>query len=103
MNILPIQPISPVQSLTAQPVGSSASAQGTQSSSFSSFLNQALNQVNSLASSSEQQGINLASGSAPDIASVMVSATQAQIAVDLAVQVRDRVIQAYNQVMNMQV
>ena len=79
------------------------SAQGNQSSSFGSFLSQALGQVNQITASAEQQGIALASGAAPNIANVMVAATQAQLAVNLTVQVRDKVIQAYNQIMNMQV
>ena len=77
--------------------------QGSQPTSFGSFLSQALDQVNQLNANAEQQGVALASGSAPSIANVMVAATQAQLAVDMTVQVRDKVIQAYNQIMNMQV
>ncbi len=102
MNITPIQPINPSQLLTTTSSGTT-SAQGNQSASFGSFLSQALGQVNQLNANAEQQGIALASGAAPNIANVMIAATQAQLAVNLTVQVRDRVIQAYNQIMNMQV
>lgn len=102
MSIVPIQPINPSQLLTSASNGV-ANAQANPSSSFGSYLSNALGQVNQLNANAEQQAIQLASGTAPNIANVMVSATQAQLAVDLTVQVRDKVIQAYNQIMNMQV
>ena len=76
---------------------------GGSSSSFQSVLSQALNNASGLVANSQNLGIALASGTAPSISNVMVAATQAQLAVDLTVQVRDRVVSAYNQVMNMQI
>lgn len=70
---------------------------------FGALLSQALQSAQTDVARSEQGGIALAAGTAPSIADVMISATQAQLAVDLAVQVRDRVVQAYNQIMNMQI
>lgn len=67
------------------------------------MLNQALGGVNGLVTKSENLGIALASGTAPSVSNVMIAATQAQLAVDLTVQVRNRVVSAYNQVMNMQI
>ncbi len=102
MSIVPIQPINPSQLLTSTSNGiSNVSSNPTQS--FGTFLGNALGQVNQMNMNAEQQAVELASGTAPNIANVMVSATQAQLAVDLTVQVRDKVIQAYNQIMNMQV
>ncbi len=102
MSIAPIQPINPSQMLTST-INGTANVPGNQSTSFGSFLSNAMDQVNQISANAEQQGIALASGAAPNIANVMVAATQAQIAVDMTVQVRDKVIQAYNQIMNMQV
>ncbi len=102
MSIVPIQPINPSQLLTSTASGVSNTT-SNQSQSFGTFLGNALGQVNQMNMNAEQQAIQLASGTAPNIANVMVSATQAQLAVDLTVQVRDKVIQAYNQIMNMQV
>ena len=76
---------------------------GGSSGSFQSVLSQALNSANGIVTNSENLGVALASGTAPSISNVMVAATQAQLAVDLTVQVRDRVVSAYNQVMNMQI
>ena len=97
-----IPAISPIGS--AASIGSSSSASGvTGGGQFASMLTNALNGVNQSVAQSQQQGISLAAGTAPSLSQVMVSATQAQLAVDLTVQVRDRVVQAYNQVINMQV
>lgn len=84
------------------PTGAGTQSSGTQSG-FASLLSQAMQSVNGTVQNAEQQGIALAAGTAPSIASVMEAATQAQLAVDLTVQVRDRVVQAYNQIMSMQV
>jgi len=97
-----IQPVTPsLPLMSAQ--GSSGSPAGGAKSDFSSLLSQAMQSVNGAVQNSEQQGIALATGTAPSIAAVMEAATQAQLAVDLTVQVRDRVVQAYNQIMSMQV
>lgn len=99
MIIQPVTTSLPV--LPAQ--GASGSSASGPKSDFSSLLNQAMQSVNGAVQTSEQQGIALATGTAPSIAAVMEAATQAQLAVDLTVQVRDRVVQAYNQIMSMQV
>ncbi len=97
--------IQPTQNPLLTPVatGSAVSANASAPGGFGSLLEQALGSVNQSVANSMQQGLSLASGTAPNIANVMISATQAQLAVDLTVQVRDRVIGAYNQIMSMQV
>ncbi|PWI58184.1 flagellar hook-basal body complex protein FliE [Sulfoacidibacillus thermotolerans] len=95
-----IQAVSAVGGLTANSSGTSASAA---SGGFSSMLGHALQTLDQSVAQAEQQGINLASGTAPNIATVMTTATKAELAVDLAVQVRNRAISAYNQMMNMQI
>ncbi|MCI0183586.1 MAG: flagellar hook-basal body complex protein FliE [Acidibacillus sp.] len=96
-----IQPISSIGSLATLPLQSGAPSAG--SGSFSSLLGHALQSVNASVTQAEQQGIGLASGTSPNIASVMTTATKAELAVDMAVQVRNRAISAYDQIMNMQV
>ena len=97
--------IQPIQNplLTTGATGKAASGGASAQGGFGSLLEQAIGSVNQSVTNSMQQGLSLASGAAPNIANVMISATQAQLAVDLTVQVRDRVIGAYNQIMSMQV
>ncbi|OPG15682.1 flagellar hook-basal body complex protein FliE [Ferroacidibacillus organovorans] len=71
--------------------------------SFSQMLTSALQGVNTSVAQSQSQGLALAAGTAPNLSNVMVSATQAQLALDLTVQVRNRAVSAYNQLMSMQV
>lgn len=97
-----IQPVGSITMLTSQAGSKVSAAQGSQGN-FAGALAQALQGVNSAVQTADQQGVALAAGTAPSIATVMESATQAQLAIDLTVQVRDRVVQAYNQVMSMQV
>ncbi|MCY0875315.1 MAG: flagellar hook-basal body complex protein FliE [Firmicutes bacterium] len=80
-----------------------SSAAPASSGGFANLLSEAMQSVNGTVQNAEQQGIALAAGTAPSVASVMEAATQAQLAVDMTVQVRDRVVQAYNQIMSMQV
>jgi flagellar hook-basal body complex protein FliE len=100
LAISPIGGVPGLQTAAALPGGQSAGGAG---GGFGALLSQALQSAQSYVAQSEQGGIALAAGTAPSIADVMISATQAQLAVDLTVQVRDRVVQAYNQIMNMQI
>lgn len=99
-----IQPLASVLT-TSRTTGAFGAPTGTGGSAggFQSVLSRALNSANGLVANSQNLGIALAAGTAPSISNVMVAATQAQLAVDLTVQVRDRVVSAYNQVMNMQI
>ncbi|MCY0901145.1 MAG: flagellar hook-basal body complex protein FliE [Firmicutes bacterium] len=101
--IQPIGNLSPLIPVTNSASTSAATGTGSAQGGFASALAKALDSVNSAIQGSQEQGIALAAGTAPSIASVMESATQAQLAIDLTVQVRDRVVQAYNQIMSMQV
>jgi len=101
--IQPIGNVSPLTAVTSSTSTSALTGNGQSQGGFASELAKALDSVNSAIQGSQEQGIALAAGTAPSIASVMESATQAQLAIDLTVQVRDRVVQAYNQIMSMQV
>ena len=102
MAISPLSAVLPAVKTTGVGGASATGATGSPGG-FQTVLDQALQGVNGLVAKSENLGIALASGTAPSISSVMIAATQAQLAVDLTVQVRDRVVSAYNQVMNMQI
>jgi len=69
---------------------------------FGQFLSDALNKVNDLQKASEQAGIDLAAGKNVDISDVMIAAEKANLAVGLTVQVRNKVIEAYQEIMRMQ-
>lgn len=71
--------------------------------SFGEFLQDALTNVNSLQNESKQASLNLAAGKIQDIAEVTIAAEKASIALQLTMQVRNKVVDAYQEVMRMQV
>lgn len=86
--------------------GSGTSSTGSTSSSQKSFadtLNDAINNVNELQKSSDKGMQNLATGRTDNIAEVMIASEKADIALKLMVQVRNKIIDAYQEVMKMQV
>lgn len=80
-------------------VGSSSSSQ----KSFADTLNEAINNVNQLQKASDKGMQDLATGRTDNIADVMIASEKADIALKLMVQVRNKIIDAYQEVMKMQV
>lgn len=70
---------------------------------FGEFLKDALHNVNNLQHQAKQASLNLAAGKIQDIAEVTIAAEKASIALQLTMQVRNKVIDAYQEVMRMQV
>lgn len=80
-----------------------SSIQFTNSSkSFSSLLNQAVNTLNQNMSVIDQDTKNIISGKETDLGSVMTRMTEAQLTVQTAVQIRNKCLEAYNDLKNMQ-
>ncbi len=83
-------------------VGSSGSV-GSAGKSFSDTLNDAIQNVNELQKSSDKAIQNLATGRTDNVAEVMITSEKADIALKLMVQVRNKIIDAYQDIMKMQV
>ena len=71
--------------------------------SFADTLKDAVGQVNTLQKTSDKKMQDLATGKTSDIPDVMMAAEKADIALRMMVQVRNKIIQAYEDVMKMQV
>lgn len=71
--------------------------------SFAETLGTAVQQVNQLQKSADKAIQNLATGRTDNVADVMVQTEQADIALKLMMQVRNKIIDAYQEVMKMQV
>jgi flagellar hook-basal body complex protein FliE len=80
------------------------SVTGAPGASFSDALNAALNRVDDAISSASEKARAFASGS-PDVSlsDVMISLEQANVALQAASAVRDKIVAAYTNVMNMPV
>jgi flagellar hook-basal body complex protein FliE len=71
-------------------------------SSFGSVLKNAINQVEELHGSAEQQITDLLKGDRSDVHNVMIAVEKADIAFQLMMQVRNKIVSAYQEVSRMQ-
>ena len=71
--------------------------------SFADTLKDAVNSVNQLSLDADTKAQELATGKTDDIAGVMIATEKADIALRAMVQVRNKIIDAYQDIMKMQV
>lgn len=83
-------------------VSNSTSASGP-GKSFADTLKDAVSGVNEMQKASDKAMQNLATGKTDNVADVMIAAEKADIALKVMVQVRNKIIDAYQEVMKMQV
>ncbi len=71
--------------------------------SFGEVLEGALGKVNQLQNDAEQASVNLAAGKIQDVSEVVIATEKATVALQLTMQVRNKVVDAYQEIMRMQV
>ncbi|OFZ30576.1 MAG: flagellar hook-basal body complex protein FliE [Bdellovibrionales bacterium RIFCSPHIGHO2_01_FULL_40_29] len=81
----------------------SISSSGTAGPSFADTLKEAVNNVNQIHLDADKKAQELATGKTDDIAGVMLASEKADIALRTMVQVRNKIIDAYQEIMKMQV
>lgn len=75
----------------------------TSKTSFADSLKQAINQVNQSQIESDKMTEALATGKNVELHDVMITAQKASVSMTLAVEVRNKAIEAYQEMMRMQV
>lgn len=124
MKISPINfsgPVSAVSSSTSSAAKSSVSGSGnfgdlvktsieeiddTQKQndvSISGLVKKGIKEVNSLQSQADDLSVKLASGELEDVHEAMIAMQKAKLAFEFTVQVRNKIIEAYQEIMRMQV
>lgn len=110
LPILPVgvglNPLGPSPSpLDAFGPGSPAASTGpgTITQSFGDLLGQALDGVNNTQAAADSAAQDLVTGKSTDIHTAMIAMEKAKVTFDLAVQVRDKSLDAYNEMMRLQV
>lgn len=102
-----INPVTLAGIQSTQSVGSAAWAQKTQDKSgvqgFGQTLSSALDNLSQMQTLSDQAMQKLAAGENIDLHQVMISAEQTDIAFRVALSMRDKLVEAYQEVMRMQV
>ncbi len=94
-----LKPLSPIMGPQAtQDVTSKKNGMG-----FSDFLNNAIQNAENTAEVSREMTNALLSGETDDLHSVTIAGEKADLALNLVIQVRNKVVDAYNEIMRMQV
>lgn len=103
--ILPLGAMSPITPTSLESTPNIGSGEGTHKAGtdFSKFLKDALNQVDALQTNADAASLQLATGKVQDMSEVMVALEKASLSLSLTVSIRDKVLDAYNQVMRMQI
>lgn len=97
-NVLRVEGVSrPIQAVTTHNNAVEKPKQG-----FASFLKQAIEKVNQSQLEADQYTQQLITGEIDDLHQVMLAAEKANLELQLAVQVRNKVIEAYQEIMRMQ-
>lgn len=89
------------QITTSQPV-SAPSSEGNGQQGFGSVLRDAIDRVEELHSNSQQQVGELLQGGRQDVQNVMIAVEKADVAFQLMMQVRNKIVNAYEEISKMQ-
>ncbi len=92
----------PIQSLQNNILkGAGGSESSTKGVSFGEFLNSAIKQVDGLQKDSENLNEALALGLTDNIHQVMIASEKASVALQFTMQVRNKIMDAYHEIMRM--
>ncbi|MEB3101168.1 flagellar hook-basal body complex protein FliE [Ferviditalea candida] len=85
-------------------VNASGSGAGTDvSKQFGDFLNQAITKLNDQQTTVQQLTERFATGDLQDVHQLLIASEKASLGLELAVQVRNKAIEAYQEIMRMQI
>ena len=88
----PIQPVQPLP-----PAATPAGAESTGGKSFSDFLSEKIGEVNQLQQESNQAIEGLATGKVQDLGKVVSAVEKANLAFQMMVQIRNKLVDAYDE------
>ena len=71
--------------------------------SFADALQSAMDQVQALQDTANQEAVKVATGQSQDLHTAMIATEKATLALDLTVQVRNKVLEAYQEIMRLPV
>ena len=86
-----------------EPGTARAAAEGSGGPSFGSFLSDVIGDANRLRQDADSTVVKLVTGEINDIHSVMVAMNRADLSFRMVVEVRNKLVEAYQEVMRMQV
>ncbi|MEM7274178.1 MAG: flagellar hook-basal body complex protein FliE [Actinomycetota bacterium] len=103
----PIPPISTPTPITRPSVAGPADGEATEGAGlgggFTNAIGDALSDLGRAEAAVEEAALRAATGDLTSVSDYMIAATEAQIATEITVAVRDRAITAFNDIMRMQI
>jgi len=79
------------------------SASGNGAANFAQQLQQAIGEVNNLQTTREEMVDGMVSGEVTEVHDVMIAAKESQMAFELLLEVRNKLLESYQEIMRMQV
>jgi flagellar hook-basal body complex protein FliE len=95
--------LAPIQNTAVNPSQAVAPTPFDVTKSFSSYLTGALEDINSQQTAADKMNQGLLTGQVQDMSQVMIASQKAALSLDMAVQVRNKAIDAYQEIMRMQI
>jgi len=92
----------PVDTSLSSAAGSPAGADGTAGASFSNMLQNGLDNLQQTQATADDLATQAATGQLTDPAQYMIASTQAQVTTELTVALRNKAVDAFNEIMRMQ-
>ena len=99
---MPIMPTVPAASTLSSTGTAGASAAGS-TEGFSNALSGGLDNLQQLQSTADTLAVQAATGNLTNVHDYMIAATKAAVATDLTVAVRNKAVEAFNEILRMQV
>jgi flagellar hook-basal body complex protein FliE len=100
---MPVSPIAPVQGvLPTNYVAGTGEATGTDGSAFGASLTGAVDNLQQLQSTSKELAVSAVTGNLDDIHNATLAASRAQITLELVATMRNKGVDAFNEIMRMQ-
>ena len=87
----------------SNPLGRTAPAGQTSDLAFADVLSDALEEYRNVDNGGDHATLDLLSGNTQDLSSALIATEKAEIALSLTVAVRNKAVEAYKEIMNMQV
>jgi len=100
LNLNQLPSLNPIAEVGRKPV--STGQGGAQATDFGDILKQALQEVDAAQHTSEQEARNLMSGEATDMHTAILAVQKADVSFQMMMAVRSKLIDAYREVMRMQ-
>ncbi len=98
-----VSAVSPILSPSIKAIAGSAQAEENSSVNFGDLLKAAINKVEGLQIESANLANDFAAGKIDNIQQVTIAGSKAELALQFSVQIRNKVLDAYSEIMRMQI